>query len=201
MKKLINIFITYFIKKKSNKDRNYYNELDNILGLKDRILYFKNKFNDKLSIELGGFDLVLQDDSFYLHHYRPINGCHGDHCILYPKYENKYFLMPNGLEHLYHDSFYYFYIGLVWVHLGPVKIKVVIYDKDNKLKILNIKNCTYKYIENKLDDTYEDIYRDIGSRFFDNDKKYIDEEFYNKYLKKPFEYAIKYQDKFVERYW
>ncbi|WP_275041594.1 hypothetical protein [Brachyspira hyodysenteriae] len=31
--------------------------------------------------------------------------------------------------------------------------------------------------------------------FFDNDKKYLTKEFYDRFLKKPLEYAIKNQDK------
>ena len=42
---------------------------------------------------------------------------------------------------------------------------------------------------------------DFGKKYFDNDKKYIDNEFYNRYLKKPLEYAINHYEEKIERLW
>ena len=39
----------------------------------------------------------------------------------------------------------------------------------------------------------------IFHTIFDDDKKYVTEEFCNKYLKKPLEYAIKNKDNFAKK--
>ncbi|ADG72196.1 hypothetical protein R4K54_07890 [Brachyspira murdochii] len=40
---------------------------------------------------------------------------------------------------------------------------------------------------------------DFGKKYFDNDKKYIDNEFYDRFLKKPLEYAIEHYEDKIER--
>ena len=53
----------------------------------------------------------------------------------------------------------------------------------------------------KDDSHISKVYNIFGRCFFDTDKKYITEEFYDRYLKKPLEYAIKNQNNFIKRLW
>ena len=55
-----------------------------------------------------------------------------------------------------------------------------------------------QYIEGK---DYRDIKKDFTIKYFDNDKKYINDEFYDRYLKKPLEYAIEHYKDEIKRLW
>ena len=44
-------------------------------------------------------------------------------------------------------------------------------------------------------------HKNLGEKYFDIDKKYLTKEFYDKYLKKPVEYAIKHYGDNIERLW
>ncbi|MCZ9980832.1 hypothetical protein OFR29_04835 [Brachyspira hyodysenteriae] len=78
------------------------------------------------------------------------------------------------------------------------------------IDVLNIKNTTWKDMKNIIlsvnDNKYnsefaKSTYLRFGDKYFDIDKKYVTKEFYDRYLKKPLEYAIKNQYNFIKRLW
>ena len=86
------------------------------------------------------------------------------------------------------------------------KKKKLLKNKDN-IKILEIRNLEWKdifkyiqqYDENKV--FMYNQHKNLGEKYFDIDKKYLTKEFYDKYLKKPVEYAIKHYGDNIERLW
>ena len=89
--------------------------------------------------------------------------------------------------------------GLAWVHLGSVKR---CYNINSKIEVRDIIKMTnedmLEYIKGK---DYRDIKKDFTIKYFDNDKKYINDEFYRIYLEKPPEYAVKHYSDKIERLW
>ena len=201
IKKLRNNFRTYYIKKLFNiKDKDYkFNGVEELLNLKDFIMYSRIKHGDNYCLIFGGFDLVLNNNSFCLNISNVYNGCYGDHFIIIPNKKYVYHLYEySGLEILDIPNNHCI-VGLAWVHLGSVKR---CYNINSKIEVRDIIKRTnedmLEYIKGK---DYRDIKKDFTIKYFDNDKKYVTKEFYDRYLKKPLEYAIKNQDNFIKRLW
>lgn len=206
IKKLRNYFRTSLYKKYFNKDKIYhYNGIENILNFKDFIIYSRYLYKDECTYELGGFNLILHNNELYLNTDQVFNGYYYDHFIFIPKSENKYYLVDNGLEHI-NTTNDKCNIGFLWAHLGDLKRKKLLKNKDN-IKILEIRNLEwkdiFKYIQ-QYDENNVFMYnqhKNLGEKYFDIDKKYLTKEFYDKYLKKPLEYAIKHYGDNIERLW
>ena len=201
IKKLRNSFRTFYIKKLFNiKDKNYkFNGVEELLNLKDFVIYSRMKHGDDYCLMLGGFDLVLNNNSLCLNISNVYNGCFGDHLIFAPTNKKYIYTLNNiGLEILDPPNNHCI-AGLAWVHLGNVKRK---YNINSEIEVRDIPKMTnedmLKYIEGK---DYRNIKKDFTVKYFDNDKKYINEEFYNRYLKKPLEYAVKHSQDEIKRLW
>ena len=78
--------------------------------------------------------------------------------------------------------------GFAWVHLGDLKRKYKLGKKVIEAK--DIQNISLEDISNYITDNFRNIKGDFLDNYFDVDKKYISEEFYNTYLKNPIEYSI-----------
>ena len=189
LKKLRNKFRTYFIKKLFNKDNNYiFNGLEKVLNLKDFILYSKLKHGDNCSFDLGGFNLIFDNDnSLCLNTNCILNGCYGDHSIFVPNSKKSYYTSESCIENI--DPDYNRCItGFAWVHLGDLKRKYKLGKKVIEAK--DIQNISLEDISNYITDNFRNIKGDFLDNYFDVDKKYISEEFYNTFLKNPIEYSI-----------
>ena len=202
-KKLRNNFRTNFIKKIFNKEKNYnYNGTEDILSFKDFIIYNKFLYKNKLSYELGGIDLILNDNQLYCNTDFIFNGCVGDHFIFIPKSKNRYFMSNAGIESINTENNKSI-LGFLWVHLGDIKRNKRLNNKD-KIKfddIIKLKlNDIDQYIT-LIEDKNNHWHRDFGEKYFDIDKKYLTKEFYDQYLKNPLEYAVKYYGDNIERLW
>ncbi|AEM22800.1 hypothetical protein Bint_2192 [Brachyspira intermedia PWS/A] len=204
IKKLRNNFRTYYIKKLFNiKDKYYnFNCPEYFLSLKDFIIYSKMKYTDNFYLLISGFELGLNNDSLCLNTSFVYNGATGDHFIFVPTQNYTYYLNSVGLEsiHLPHNCSV---LGLSWVHLGLIKRSINI---DSEIKFMDIHKMNnediLKYIENNLEKKeYQTLLSDLTIKYFDNDKQYLNKEFYDKYLKKTLEYVIKNRDQFIKRLW
>lgn len=202
IKKLRNNFRTFYIKKLFNiKDSNYkFNGVEELLTLKDFIIYSRMKHKEDFSIDLAGLNLYLYKDSLYLNHTDLFNGSYGDHFIFFPKKNNRYYMSDeSGVENM--DTSYNRCIsGFAWVHLGDIKRKNY-ENAEGLIKVNDIDNMLWKDISVYLKDDYNNIKKDFGDKYFDTDKKYITKYFYDRYLKKPLEYAIKNKENFIKRLW
>ena len=194
-------FRTYYVKKLFNiKDKDYkFNGVEELLNLKDFIIYSRIKHGDDYCLMFGGFDLVLNNNSFYLNTSNVYNSCYGDHFIIIPNRKYIYNLCKSsGLEILDPPNNHCI-AGLAWVHLGSVKRG---YNVNSGIEVRDIAKMSIKdilqYIEGK---DYRDIKKDFTIKYFDNDKKYINDEFYDRYLKKPLEYAIEHYKDEIKRLW
>ena len=202
MKKLRNSFRTYYVKKLFNiKNKDYkFNGAEELLNLKDFIIYSRIKHKEDFSIDLAGFNLYLYNGLLYLNHMDLFNGSYGDHFILAAKKNNVYYMCDeSGFENI-HTSYNRCISGFAWVHLGNIK-KRNCENICGILKINDINNMFWKDINIYLTDNYNNIKKDFGDKYFDIDKKYLTKEFYDRYLKKPLEYAIKNSDKFANYNW
>ena len=200
-KKLRNNFRTHYVRKLFNiKDKDYkFNGVEELLNLKDFIIYSRIKHGDNYCLMLGGFDLVLNNNSFCLNISNVYNGCYGDHFIIIPNKKYVYHLYEySGLEILDIPNNHCI-VGLAWVHLGSVKRG---YNVNSEIEVRDIIKMTdedmLEYIKGK---DYRDIKKDFTIKYFDNDKKYINDEFYRIYLEKPLEYAVKHYSDKIERLW
>ncbi|KLI17100.1 glycosyltransferase [Brachyspira hyodysenteriae] len=205
IKKLRNTFRSYFIKKIFNKD--IIPEMfayEYLFSFKELIIYNRIKSVDDFSLELGGFNTIINNDELLLYTDDFIfNGCVGDHNIWKPDSNYKYQLYTaNGLE-IINKLRPTVIIGFCWIHFGFIKRRITLNSKLH-IDVLNIKNTTWKDMKdiilsvnnNKYNSEFaKNTYLIFGDKYFDIDKKYVTKEFYNRYLKKPLEYAIKNQDK------
>ena len=201
IKKLRNNFRTYYVKKLFNiKDKDYkFNGVEELLNLKDFIIYSRIKHGDDYCLMFGGFDLVLNNNSFCLNTSNVYNSCYGDHFIIIPNRKYIYNLCKSsGLEILDPPNNHCI-AGLAWVHLGSVKRGCNV---NSGIEVRDIAKMSIKdilqYIEGK---DYRDIKKDFTIKYFDNDKKYINDEFYDRYLKKPLEYAIEHYKDEIKKLW
>lgn len=211
IKKLRNTFRSYFIKKIFNKD--IIPEMftyESIFSFKELIIYNRIKRIDDFSLELGGFNTIVNNDELLLYTDDFIfNGCVKDHNIWKPDSNYKYKLyIPNGLE-IINKLRPEVIIGFCWIHFGFIKRRITLNSKLH-IDVLNIKNTTWKDMKNIIlsvnDNKYnsefaKSTYLRFGDKYFDIDKKYVTKEFYDRYLKKPLEYAIKNQYNFIKRLW
>ncbi len=201
IKKIRNYFRTIFIKKLFNKDKEYkYNGLEECLNFKDFILFSKIRDKKDMTLILGGFDLILKNNNLYINSNFPCNGCVGDHFIINPSSKYKYELQNNGIEVLKIKR--RSIIGFAWVHLGSIKRKVNISD-DNIIKFNDIQYMSSKEflnIINKLENNFTKYSMEqFTIKYFDKDKNYLSEDFYNKYMKDILEYAINHQNIHIKR--
>lgn len=174
IKKLRNNFRTYFIKKAFNKKEDYYYDgIENILSFRDFIIYNKYLYKDNCSFELGGINLILNNKELLFNTDFIFNGCVGDTAIFIPTSENKYYLLPNGLEHI-NTKDNKCNIGFLWVHLGDLKRKRVLQNNDN-IKVLDISSLKWeniiKYTEFVKEKNLFKYNRhiDFGKKYFDID--------------------------------
>ena len=92
------------------------------------------------------------------------------------------------------------------MHLGDLKRRRVLQNNDN-IKVLDISSLKWeniiKYTEFVKEKNLFKYNRhiDFGKKYFDNDKKYINNDFYDRYLNKPLEYAINHYEDKIERLW
>lgn len=189
IKKLRNKFRTYFIRKLLKKDKDYiFNGLEKVLTLKDFILYSKLKHGDNCSFDLGGFNLILDNNNLLCLNTNTIfNGCYGDHSIFVPNSKKTYYTSELCIENV--DPTYNRCItGFAWVHLGDLKREYRLNEKI--IEANDIQNTTPECIKNYLTDNFRNIKGDFIDNYFDIDKKYISKKFYDKYLKKPVEYSL-----------
>ena len=200
IKKLRNNFRTHYIKKLFDiKDKYYkFNGVEELLNLNDFIIYSRMKHKDNYCLILGGFNLVLNNKQFCLNTSNVYNGCFGDHFIIIPNKKYLYHLYESiGLEILdipYNKSI----AGFAWVHLGYVKRDITDNSEIGVMDIAKMNNeDMLKYITEEKD--FNNIKKDFTIKYFDTDKKYINNEFYNRYLKKPLECAIKHYEDKIER--
>ncbi|WPC38748.1 hypothetical protein PQQ32_04595 [Brachyspira hyodysenteriae] len=204
IKKLRNNFRTFYIKKLFNiKDSSYkFNGVEELLNLKDFIVYSRIKFVENFTLEFGGFNLFLYKDNLYLNHNFMFNGCYGDTSVFIPKSQIRYY--RHFIEYFAEDNIIpsnnKCISGFIWMHLGDVKRKNY-ENTEGLIKADDIENILWKDINIYLKDDYNNIKKDFGDKYFDTDKKYVTKEFYDRYLKKPLEYAIKNQDNFIKRLW
>lgn len=189
IKNLRNKFRTYFIRKLFKKDKDYiFNGLEKVLNLKDFILYSKLKHRDNCSFDLGGFNLILDNNnSLCLNTNAIFNGCYGDHSIFVPNSKKTYYTSELCIENV--DPDYNRCItGFAWAHLGDLKREYKLSEKI--IEAIEIQNTTSEYIKNYITDNFRNIKSDFIDNYFDIDKKYINQEFYDRYLKKPVEYSL-----------
>ena len=207
-KKLRNKFRTYFIKKIFNKDDDYvYEGNDGILSL-DNFILFAKLSSKKYRFELGGFNLSLKNNNFYLSLDYPINGAGGDTSLFILSSKTHYYIPNNAIaEHFYVDYPMY-YIGFFWLHFGLIKRELN--DNNSEIRVENIINTNkekmIEYINNSSlynDESYIKWYKpmvlNFAKSYFDEDKKYITKEFCNKYLEKPLKYAVDKKGNFTKR--
>lgn len=87
-------------------------------------------------------------------------------------------------------------IGLFWVHLGNIKRRYSLDTNAILIKLSDIKNTKLLFIEDivlNIDNVYRKMcHKYFLYNFFDIDKKYVTQDFCDKFLKKPLEYAIKH---------
>lgn len=206
IKKLRNKFRTYCIRKYFNKDKNYiYNGDENILSLDDFILLSRKRHSDKnISYDLAGFNLILHNNKLYLDTYWPMNGGRFDHVLYQASYSNKYFM--NEIFEVNQTPHNRIILGMFWVHFGNIKHNFQYDDSFYLLEYNDIKNSKVENFSHKMknidnDDKIEKYIRDnTFIKYFDEDKKYLNNVFYNKYLTKPLDYAIKNNDELVNLY-
>ncbi|MDA0027802.1 hypothetical protein OFR39_14405 [Brachyspira hyodysenteriae] len=95
---------------------------------------------------------------------------------------------------------------MFWVHFGNIKHNFQYDDSFYLLEYNDIKNSKVENFSHKMknidnDDKIEKYIRDnTFIKYFDEDKKYLNNVFYNKYLTKPLDYAIKNNDELVNLY-
>ncbi|KLI48123.1 hypothetical protein SZ41_07615 [Brachyspira hyodysenteriae] len=170
-----------------------YIDLDKISDIYDLILYYKLIIRKSCYFSLGGINLIKFNNKLCLNTGNLLNGCVGDHSIWIPNSKSKYIMEKNAVTENIHldDKFHICGTGILWVHLGDIKkqhslakgFDVIYYEDINRKE-----NFIYKVAIPMIHMYYKD-------HFFDNDKKYLTKEFYDRFLKKPLEYAIKNQDK------
>ena len=202
-KKLRNCFRTNVIRKLFNKDKEYkYNGFEQCLSFEDFILFSKIRDKKDMTLILGGFDLVLKNNNLCLNSDFPCNGCIGDHFIINPNSKYKYYLCEDsGLENLQIKRISI--IGFAWVHLGNIKRKVNISD-DDIIKFNDIKYMSSEEFLNKINKLLEDDFSRYNReqfiiKYFDKDRNYLSEDFYNKYIKDILEYAIDHKNDHIKR--
>ena len=199
VKNLRNKFRTYFIRKLFKKDKDYiYKGFEKVLNLKDFILYSKLKHGDNCSFELGGFNLILDNNNFLcLNTSCILNGCYLDHSIFVPNSKKTYYTGELATES-YKPAYNRCITGFAWVHLGDLKRE---YKLNRRIiEAIEIHNTTLQHIKKYLPtDDWMNLKSDFIDNYFDIDKKYISKEFYDKYLKNPVEYSIKnkYNNKII----
>ncbi|WP_300712138.1 hypothetical protein [uncultured Brachyspira sp.] len=197
IKKLRNNFRTYYIKKLFNiKNKDYkFNGVEELLNLKDFIIYSKIKNEYNYCLLLGGFDLVLNNNSFYLNTLNVYNGCVGDSFIFLPSKIYKYKIYEDlGVEIINIPPSNYI-SGFVWVHLGSVKRK---HNVNSEIEFSTIVKITSEDILKYIDEK-DYIKKDFTIKYFDNDKKYLTQEFYDKFLKKPLKYSMEHYNDNIKR--
>lgn len=191
---------SYFYK----KVKSYYLK-NNDNNIHDTIINNKIK-NNSLAFNMGGFNLVLYKNNFYLKTDKQrniissyvFNGCVGDHLIWIPKSNSVYFMSKEGWETI-RINYNILNIGFCWLHLGYIKRNYQINILETSLisymdiiRDTNINNKIIDCLESVISDYFRKTYSIFFYSFFDIDKKYITKDFCDKFLKKPLEYAIKH---------
>lgn len=212
IKKIRNKFRAYFIKKIFNK--NITPEMftyEELFSFKEMIIYNRIMRADNFSLELGGFNTIINNGilSLYTNDYAIFNGCTRDHNIWIPDSSYKYKLNISTSLEIINKLKPPVEIGFCWIHFGLIKRKMTLNSKQN-IDILDTPNIFWKDIEHliiSIKETTPDLeflktcYLNFGKNYFDKDKQYLTKEFYYRYLKKPLEYAIKNQNNFIKILW
>ena len=196
---------SFYLGKKFNKSKSYvYERIDELLNIRDIIIYAKFVHNDNLVLELGGFNVYLFENKLYIYHDIPFNGCIGDHAIYVAKSDNKYFLNDDTKLENNRISYIDFRICFFWIHFHCIKRNYQINRIENFVDIINIDKKSWDDINEVMvkDGLYMNkVYCLFGKYFFDTDKKYVTKDFYDRYLKNPIEYTIKNKFKSIKRLW
>ncbi|MDA1470214.1 hypothetical protein OGZ02_15640 [Brachyspira hyodysenteriae] len=117
-KKLENNFRTYFIKKVFNKNKIIIMTAYKIfLVLEISVIYNRYLHKDNCSFELGGINIILNNNQLLFNTDIIFNGYVGYHFIFIAKSINKCYLLPNGLESI-NTPDNKCMLRFLWVHLG-----------------------------------------------------------------------------------
>ncbi len=163
-------------------------------------LYLLTNINNKktFSLQLGGINLVrqgkdmvvsLEKDSIEDKKRCVFNGCVGDHTIWIPHSDircehskTRYYeiiRVPRGIS-----------FGFCWVHFGLVKNEIE--NKGESYTLLEFTNKSWKELmtnENfKENIGFNKTFTNFGEMWWDEDKKYITQEYYDKYFPSIVEY-------------
>ena len=181
--------------------------IDSFMYSKNILLFIKLlSFNKNTSFVLGGVNLFAHNGEFTI----PIksnipwscffNGIGGDTAIWIPRSSSRCYIDQTHLfETILLPSTYY-QVGICWIHLNPIKNKVSLPEEVLKTcPLLELSKMTWKQLYNPLFDNllspnkgwiYHQ-YKLVGENFWDKDRNYITQEFYNKYFPSILEYYQK----------
>ncbi|MCZ9888492.1 glycosyltransferase [Brachyspira hyodysenteriae] len=187
------------------KAKLYRNIITN-LGTFELVILHKLKNNNKCSFVLGGIESILYDDKISVV-FRDLNinkkrmdikifmGCVGDHTIWMPTSKEKYYTVNGSPSEGISTNGFISEIGLYWVHVGLIKRKKYIDDRNLVVPLENINKINYNDIKKfHFDAINENTSRTISywaKTFLDYDKKYITKYFIDKYFNDILEYALK----------
>ena len=181
--------------------------IDSFLSRKNLSLLIKLlSFNKNTSFVLGGVNLFADKGEFVV----PIksnilwssffNGMEGDTAIWIPRSLSYYFFDEVSLWETIQIPCHHYQIGICWIHLNPIKNKVSLLKEVLKTcSLLELSNMTWDELYNPLFDnllrpnnewSYKH-YKIAGEIFWDKDRKYITQEFYDKYFPSILEYYQK----------
>ena len=118
-----------------------------------------------------------------------INGFAGDHVIWTPNSEVRYYQDPYHYYERIDIVGYRESVGLCWVHVREIKINNIVEKNNINVKsMLEIATTDKNELLKGLKDEGQKI---IISNFWDKDRNYITQEFYNKYFPSILEYYQK----------
>lgn len=211
IKKLRNTFRSYFIKKIFNKD--IIPEMfayEYLFSFKELIIYNRIRRINDFTLVLGGLNTIINNNALLLYTDDFIfNGCVGDHNIWKPDSKYNYVMDTSTNVEVINIMKLPIDIGFCWIHFGFIKRKINPMSNLH-IDIVEVKDISWQDIKHIIEsihvDTHEqklsnNVYLRFGDKYFDIDKKYVTKEFYDRYLKKPLEYAIKNQYNFIKRLW
>ena len=162
--------------------------------------------NEDLNCVLGGVNLFTDKGEFVIPIKSSIawssffNGMGGDTLIWTPKSSSYYlFDEENMYEYIPLPSPCH-QIGVCWIHLSPIKSKILIPEEVTKtLPLLELSKMTWGELYNPLfdnllrpnDEWSHKHFKMAGEKFWDKDRKYITQNFYNKNFPSILEYYKK----------
>ena len=213
-KALCNPWINCISKNIPSLFRKILNKLVRIFYI-DSFLHNKNlplliqllSFNKSTSFVLGGVNLFAHEEEFVIPiesveewNFSFFNGLGGDTAIFIPSsFQRCYIEQVNFFETVQVPSPHY-QVGICWIHVGMVKNGVVLPETVSKTcSLLELSTITWDELYNPLfdnllrpnDEWSYKHYKIAGEIFWDKDRKYITQEFYDKYFPSILEYYQK----------